>query len=555
MRNRLQVAGWALDGALAAVGDDPDAVDGDRGRGDGRQARGRPRRHRGLRPGDGDRRRRARSSRAPRSSGPTVTSAASSSTRSTPRRRCSTPVGSPSGCPATRSDATTAQSPRQRLERRHECRAPTTSHRLAAFDPRPALRRRRSPAVAVRARHGPGNLRCPAAELRHQPNRRGRLQRPLPRRAPFHHHHVPQRGLPLRTRWRLPVRRRRAVGCRRRCRARCGCSCTVGGIGYYDDEERYVAIGGTESANDAESTGQLLALLFDYVGTDGATDTFVADRLAAGDRFVLGSLCDHDLYVGVGQPYPHDPNHDDTVDGLLANLAMVDAVTNGTATVAGDGRRRRCGSSAPAPGPSAATPSPTTSALAASTSTDSCSTPGCSSSGADRTTASEWVTDAAILAKHGPYLADRSLWIDRAIADGFDVAAVRHRRGERRPCRGAERGSDGCACVARWSRRAISDDGDPAAATGPRVPGQHAHGHDAARHARSRKTCVPGTDSSPILGTGTGQIWGPRRRGSGCGAEAAQKSARRRTHTTLRRIVRTATATATTATSAGHHRA
>ena len=44
MTHRLRVAGWALDGALAAVGDDPDAVDGHRRRRDARQARDRARR-------------------------------------------------------------------------------------------------------------------------------------------------------------------------------------------------------------------------------------------------------------------------------------------------------------------------------------------------------------------------------------------------------------------------------------------------------------------------------------------------------------------------------
>ena len=57
-RHRLQVAGWALDGALAAGRRRPDAVDGHGRRRDGRQARGRPRRHRGVRRRHGARRRR-----------------------------------------------------------------------------------------------------------------------------------------------------------------------------------------------------------------------------------------------------------------------------------------------------------------------------------------------------------------------------------------------------------------------------------------------------------------------------------------------------------------
>ena len=72
----LQIAAWALDGALAVVGDDPLRRMDDGGRGDGGQARDRHRRHRDLRHGDGRRRRCRRSSRAHRSSGPTATSAA-----------------------------------------------------------------------------------------------------------------------------------------------------------------------------------------------------------------------------------------------------------------------------------------------------------------------------------------------------------------------------------------------------------------------------------------------------------------------------------------------
>ena len=49
MNNRLQVAAWALDGALGVVGDDPTPSHGDGGGRDGRQARDRAGRHRGVR--------------------------------------------------------------------------------------------------------------------------------------------------------------------------------------------------------------------------------------------------------------------------------------------------------------------------------------------------------------------------------------------------------------------------------------------------------------------------------------------------------------------------
>ena len=104
MRNRLQVAGWALDGALGRRRRRPDAVDGDRRRRDGRQARDRAGRHRGVRHGDGARRRpgvlQGLADRAclPRHPGRQVPPAVAR------RRRCSTPAGSPSACRATRSE-------------------------------------------------------------------------------------------------------------------------------------------------------------------------------------------------------------------------------------------------------------------------------------------------------------------------------------------------------------------------------------------------------------------------------------------------------------------
>jgi hypothetical protein len=232
-----------------------------------------------------------------------------------------------------------------------------------------------------------------------------------------------------------------------------------GGVGYYDGDGRYIAIGGTESANDAESTGQLLALLYDYVGADGKTDTFVADRLAAGDRFLLGSLCDHDLYFGLGQPYPHDPNHDDTVDGLLANLAMVDAVTNGTATVAGRPTSSLwiLGASAGAFGGYA---------LAHNLRARDVDVDGLVlDSGllveqATDVAAMDWISDPGVIAKDGPYLADRNLWIDAAVADGFDVPLFDTVEEDDAFCRGPSRSAPGCREVHEGLAESIARHGN-----------------------------------------------------------------------------------------------
>jgi len=106
-----------------------------------------------------------------------------------------------------------------------------------------------------------------------------------------------------------------------------------GGTGWYDESGIYV---GDESNNDAESATSLLAMIVGYVGFAGTNDTFLGDRIRAGDRVALGSLCDHDLMMGLGQPYPNNPHggtaSKNTVDGLLANLAMLEFVTSSRPT-------------------------------------------------------------------------------------------------------------------------------------------------------------------------------------------------------------------------------
>ena len=95
MDTRLRVAGWALDGALAIVGDDPTPVDGHGGRRHGRQAGDRPRRRRGLRPGHGGRGRRGLLPDASPSSGASATCRPPGTTPSIRRSRWSTPGGRP----------------------------------------------------------------------------------------------------------------------------------------------------------------------------------------------------------------------------------------------------------------------------------------------------------------------------------------------------------------------------------------------------------------------------------------------------------------------------
>lgn len=99
-----------------------------------------------------------------------------------------------------------------------------------------------------------------------------------------------------------------------------------GGAGWYADDGTYV---GDESYNSPENPTSLLAMVGSYL----VGDTAVGERLSAGDRVALGSLCDHDLYLGLGQPYPNNPAGG-TVDGLLATLAMAHFVEHDRPTSA-----------------------------------------------------------------------------------------------------------------------------------------------------------------------------------------------------------------------------
>jgi hypothetical protein len=239
-----------------------------------------------------------------------------------------------------------------------------------------------------------------------------------------------------------------------------------GGIGYYDAAGRYESTT-TEARNDAETVGELLRLPLRYLGADGANDTFVGDRIRAGDRLVLGSLCDHDLYLGLGQPYPNNPHHADTVDGLLANLAMIEAVTDATDAV---------------------TQRPTSSLWVLGTSAGSFGAyalahnlwaRGVEVAGVIldsgvlvqrllETPAGSMFGEQGFVTKHGPYVAEESQWIDRAVAAGFDVPLFDTvQRGDRtcagqvEPVAEAARFDSNCAWVHDGLADAIAEGGDP----------------------------------------------------------------------------------------------
>ena len=189
-----------------------------------------------------------------------------------------------------------------------------------------------------------------------------------------------------------------------------------GGTGWYDKSGVYQ---GQESYNNAESAPALLAVLAGYLGFTGTADTFIGDRIRAGDRVALGSLCDHDLMMGLGQPYPNNPAGG-TVDGLLANLAMMDWVSSDRPT----STRWIVGQSAGSYGAWALAHNLWSRGLPVSgVIMDSGLLSARSFDLFDAGVGAEYYKfDAAeMAAKHGPYFTDPSLYAENAIGAGFDI--------------------------------------------------------------------------------------------------------------------------------------
>ncbi len=103
-----------------------------------------------------------------------------------------------------------------------------------------------------------------------------------------------------------------------------------GGVGYYDDTGTYVAVKNqTENTYNHEET--FTDLWNDQVvrhtlntNTNQTIDSTLKRRIEEGYRVLVVSLCDHDLYSGLGTPYPNNPDPDATVDGLAATMAAID---------------------------------------------------------------------------------------------------------------------------------------------------------------------------------------------------------------------------------------
>ncbi len=101
-----------------------------------------------------------------------------------------------------------------------------------------------------------------------------------------------------------------------------------GGVGYFDDQGGYHAVNGqTQDTWNHEETfenlwdDQILRRTVDGGGQQ--IDNTLSRRIMEGYRLLVVSMSDHDLYSGLGTPYPNNPNGGE-VNGLQATMAAVD---------------------------------------------------------------------------------------------------------------------------------------------------------------------------------------------------------------------------------------
>lgn len=101
-----------------------------------------------------------------------------------------------------------------------------------------------------------------------------------------------------------------------------------GGVGYFEENGAFVGFAGTDFRVEESDTD---LMEFNRIKDDTG---LLRDILEGGEefRFLLPSMCDHDLYAGVGTPdtfNPAQPNGEaPRVDGLLALRAALDYTTD-----------------------------------------------------------------------------------------------------------------------------------------------------------------------------------------------------------------------------------
>ncbi|MDZ7784999.1 MAG: hypothetical protein U5K56_19325 [Halioglobus sp.] len=110
-----------------------------------------------------------------------------------------------------------------------------------------------------------------------------------------------------------------------------------GGVGYFDGSGNYRSINNNANAWNHEETMDNLVndqLLKSTLKQNGQLkDTTLTRRIQEGYRLLIVSMCDHDLYSGLGTPYPNNnDNPSAEVNGLQATMAAVEYTVANYAT-------------------------------------------------------------------------------------------------------------------------------------------------------------------------------------------------------------------------------
>jgi len=102
-----------------------------------------------------------------------------------------------------------------------------------------------------------------------------------------------------------------------------------GGVGHYDDQGEYYAVLNqtADTWNNEETFQDLQNTLTTRVLNNGQPiSNSLTRRIQQGYRMLVVSMCDHDLYSGLGTPYTDNPNPGAEVNGMQATMAAVDYV-------------------------------------------------------------------------------------------------------------------------------------------------------------------------------------------------------------------------------------
>jgi len=102
-----------------------------------------------------------------------------------------------------------------------------------------------------------------------------------------------------------------------------------GGVGHFDDEGNYYGVlNQTANTFNEEETFEKLVNIMEVRTRNGGEleDNTLTRRIQEGYRMLVVSMCDHDLYSGLGTPYPDNPNPEAEVNGMQATMSAVDYV-------------------------------------------------------------------------------------------------------------------------------------------------------------------------------------------------------------------------------------